>query len=72
MKLTWSRTSTGNWNGKMGWRTCYVVAFHVGDSWWVHSKMPGDKSAIVASVEEGIKVAGDMFRTFLREADGAT
>ena len=52
--LKWSRAQSGVLNLKAGWGiTLFVVAYHSGDGYYVHPKLPGLKSIKVGSETEG-------------------
>lgn len=71
MKLRWSRSRAGNWNGKRGPYTLMVVAYHVGEKegWWVHPKIPGFKSQRVRTVYEGQNIGQGLFDAWLATID---
>jgi hypothetical protein len=52
-----SRMESGVINCKIGAITLFVVAYHAGDGYFVHSKLPGLKSVRVGCDEEGVTVA---------------
>lgn len=64
--LAWSRNGQGNWNGKVGPLTLFVVAWHTGRrQWLVISKLPGGKTKAVGGVAEGQALAGELWERFL-------
>jgi hypothetical protein len=52
-RLRWSQNQAGNWNGKRGPFTLFVVAFHKSRGWFVAPKLPGLKTVDVPNAEEG-------------------
>lgn len=64
-KLEWSQNGQGNWNGKGGPYTLMVVAFHEGEGWWLHSKLPGLSSQKVNNDLEGRDLADRLFLGWL-------
>jgi hypothetical protein len=61
MRLTWSQSQNGNWNGKVGEITMMVVAYHTDTFWWVHPKLPGLKGRSVQTPQEGMRAGQDLF-----------
>lgn len=64
--LKWSQNGQGNWNGKAGPYTLMVVAFHLGEGWWLHPKLPGLPSEMVGDPVEGRAKANLRFSEWLQ------
>jgi hypothetical protein len=71
-KLALSRMKSGVINCKIAAITLFVVAYHAGEGYFVHPKLPGLKSVRVGCDEEGVTVAIKMYQQFVKEllADG--
>lgn len=68
--LKWSQNGQGNWNGKAGPYTLMVVAFHQGEGWWLHPKLPGLPSELVRDSVEGQARANQMYCDWLLAIGG--
>ncbi len=66
-QLLLSRAKNGNLNCKVGNRTFFVIAFHAGEGYYVHPKLPGFKSVKVGCYEEGATVALKLYKQFTQE-----
>jgi hypothetical protein len=64
--LKWSQAGAGNWNGKAGTYTMMVVAFHEGEGWWLHPKLPGLHGQMVKNPSEGRTIANRLFSEWLQ------
>lgn len=64
--LQWSQNQVGNYNGKVGVLTLFVVAYHTGENrWMLLPKLPGFKSVPVGSILEGQRRAAALYQSFM-------
>ena len=69
--LSWSQEKEV-YNGKIKpcQDTLFVVAYHVGEGWFVHPKLPGLKSIKVESLAEGMQRSEEVCRNWFWRLKG--
>jgi hypothetical protein len=69
-QLAWSQNRQGNWNGKAGPFTLFVIAYHKSRGWFMAPKLPGLKTVDVSSVEEGQRLSQFWWEKYLAVVTG--
>jgi hypothetical protein len=69
-KLHWSRDQKGNYNGKRGPYTLFVVSYYPERGVFVAPKLPGLGTVPVSSLNEGRETAEALWESYLWVLNG--